>query len=366
MKKTKHQFSISSFVKLLTKNVLERNFDFPDRSSFVNFLTKVNVGFLVFGIFLYFASPIVAQTSAANQFEMTVFPPTAYLIVKPGTTITHRVLVRYDGDRAVNITPRLLDFTADGTSGTPQIKDSTSAKFINLQNLDKDFLKPFAMQPHSQVELVLEISPAAYESNGEYPLTLLLQAEPLTNFVLDGSQAQTSGAVASNVIISVQRDFENQGELEVSQVQVPRFIDSFGHIDFDVLAKNVGRNAVAAGGEIKLQHAWSNKELAHWFIHPDVILADNTRQLRTLAENPQDLELGEDFEFTERHYQSPFMLGPYEISVQLTSANQDENIIHQRNQRVIALPFSLFGAILLGLAIFFGYTRWEQSQQKKY
>ena len=47
-------------------------------------------------------TPIHAQTLDPD-LDLTVFPPTAYLVVKPGTEITHRVLLKYDGKVAVKV-----------------------------------------------------------------------------------------------------------------------------------------------------------------------------------------------------------------------------------------------------------------------
>ena len=62
---------------------------------------------------------------------------------------------------------------------------------------------------------------------------------PDTQVIFDGGSAQTSGAIASNVILSVQDDLDNQGELQIEKIQLPKIIDSFGVIKFTTLVKNV-------------------------------------------------------------------------------------------------------------------------------
>ncbi|MBU2542946.1 hypothetical protein KJ707_00035 [Patescibacteria group bacterium] len=315
----------------------------------------------------------LASTQALAQaldpdFSLTVFPPTVYLTIKPGSSMTHRILLKYDGKIAVKINPELVDFATDGLTGLPILQKPSKLGYIKLQNPDKQLGTPFLLKPNSQVELILKIDPPLHAKRAEYPLTLLLTAVPDTTVIFDGSSAQTSGAVASNVILSVQDDYDNQGELEIDHLKLPKIIDSFASIKFSTLVKNTGRNAVAVGGKIQLRHGWSGKELKKWFIYPDVVLAENTRQLRGLLQDPDALEPNQEITFEELSYKPPFLIGPYEVIVDVGSANQADNVIQQRTQQVIALPLSVIGLLGLGLILYLAYYRLEgkKLQQKQY
>lgn len=310
------------------------------------------------------------------DLNLTIFPSTAYLTVKPGTKITHRVLLRYNGKTALQITPQLLNFKADGLTGTPLLQDQTSIDWITLKSPEHQLNTPFNLQPGKQIELILEIAPPLHTKIAETPLSLVLTTAPTTSTIIgDGAgagtgaetdgNAHTTGAIASNIIVSVQHDFENKGQLQVEKIELPRFIDSFSTLRFSALAKNVGRNAVAAAGEMKLTHAWSGKELKHWFIYPDVVLAEKTRALRALLTDPQEVKPSAAVEFADLSYKPPFLIGPYKVTIELTSADNDSKAtntatttnqkpteFHQRSQTVFAFPFSIVILLILGVIIY--------------
>ena len=192
-----------------------------------------------------------------------------------------------------------------------------------------------------------------------------MTAIPETTVIYDGGSAQTSGAVASNVILSVQADLDNKGKLQINQIKLPKIVDSFSSIKFETIAKNEGRNGVAATGQIKLNHGWSGKELKKWYIYPDVVLANSTRQLRTLLQDPDDLSPEDELIFEETTYKPPFLIGPYEVTVDLSSANQTNNALHQRTQTIFALPLSVMGLLLLGVVIYIFYSKIEKRQQSQ-
>ena len=311
-------------------------------------------------VFLIIPSNISAQTLDPD-LDLTVFPPTAYLIVKPGTEITHRILLKYEGKVAVKILPELVDFTTDGLTGTPVLQKPSKLEYVTFQNPDKQLGVPFSLKPGSQTELILKINPPLHAKKDEFPLSLVMTAIPETTVIYDGGSAQTSGAVASNVILSVQADLDNQGKLQIDQIKLPKIVDSFSSIKFETIARNDGRNGVAAEGQIKLSHGWSGKELKKWYIYPDVILADSTRQLRTMFQNPDDLSPEDEIVFEDTNYKPPFLIGPYEVTVDLSSANQTNGALHQRTQTIIALPLSVMGLLLLGVVIYLIYSKIEKN-----
>ncbi len=317
------------------------------------------------------------------DLNLTVFPPTAYLIVKPGAEIEHKILIDYQGSVPIYLTPQLVDFTTDGQSGRPILGETTQLDFISLRNPDWQLGQPTRLKPATQIQLVLDIKPSVRTKLNEHPLSLILMAQPTIDIIRDGSRAQTSGAVASNIILSVQSDYQNLGELIIEQLKLPRLIDSFQNLKFSLKAYNEGRNAVAGQGEITLKHLWSDKTVKHWFIYPDVVLADNKRDLRGTLTDPTELEPDQVVEFEEFSYKPAFLLGPYELTVKLSDSSQvgtaqsqrqaeettdndnidQKDLVHQETKQVFAFPFSIIGALFLGVIILVVYDRFER--QKK-
>lgn len=325
------------------------------------------ISFLLALLFL-FPTQVEAQVSNPD-LDLTIFPPTAYLSIKPGTSLTHRVILKHEGTVGVKIVPELMAFTADGLTGTPILQEPAQLTYVKLQNPDKQLGTAFALSPGGQAELILTIDPPLHAKRGEQPLSLVLTAFPDTTVVFDGGSAQAAGAVASNVILSIQDDFDNQGKLQIEKIQLPKIVDSFASINFTVLVKNIGRNAAAATGQVRLNHGWSGKELKKWHIYPDVVLADNTRQLRALLQDPDDLKPEDEVNFEELSYKPPFLIGPYEVTIELSSANQPNGGFHQRTQTVIALPLSVIGLLGLGIGLYVLINKLGQKQpqnSKKY
>jgi hypothetical protein len=317
----------------------------------IKFMKLTTVFYLLFSFSLLLPLKANAQTITPD-LDLTVFPPTAYLTIKPGTSITHRVILKYEGSSRVKVLPELVDFTTDGLTGTPVLQKPSQLDYVKLQNPDKQLGSTFIIEPGAQVELVLTIDPPLHAKRGEQPLSLVLTAVPDTTVVFDGGSAQASGAVASNVILSVQNDFDNQAKLQIEKIQLPKIVDSFSSINFVVLVKNIGRNAAAATGQIRLNHGWSGKELKHWYVYPDVTLANSTRQLRALFQDPDDLNPEDEITFEQLNYKPPFLIGPYEVTINLSSANQPNSTTHQRTQTIIALPLSVIGLLIIGISLY--------------
>lgn len=321
-----------------------------------------------------------SEDSAVPDLDLAVFPPSAYLVVKPGSIVEHQVVINYEGAMPVYLTPVLVDFETDGLTGQPILKKPSQLDFISFKNSDWQLNQATRVKPDSKLQLTLEVSPPVHARLEEYPLSLVLTAKPSIDIIRDGSRAQASGAVASNIILSVQPDFKNLGELIIEQIKLPKIVDSFQSIDFKVITRNEGRNAVAAQGEIELTHLWSGKTIKHWFIYPDVVLAKNTRQLRGILADPSQLEPGQEIEFEELSYKPAFLLGPYRVTVELSDASQagsnqsdrdqeieqqnfdEQDLVYRETQEVLALPFSVLGLLVLGLIMFVVYSRWEKKK----
>ena len=324
-------------------------------------MPRLKLAILLLSLFLLAPLKVQAQSSKPD-LDLTIFPPTAYLTVKPGTSLTHRVILKYEGTVRVKILPELVDFTTDGLTGTPVLQKPTQIKYVKLQNPDKQLGTPFLLEPNSQVELVIEIDPPLHAKLGEQPLSLVLMAVPDTTVIFDGGSAQASAAIASNVILSVQNDFDNQGELQIEQIKLPKIVDSFASIKFETLVKNSGRNGAAITGQVRLNHGWSGKELKRWYIYPDVILANTTRQIRALIQDPDDLNPEDEVVFEELSYKPPFLIGPYEVTVEISSVNQPNSAFHQRSQTIIALPISIVGLLGLGVGLYILIHKLEKNK----
>jgi hypothetical protein len=313
-------------------------------------MKKYIAAIIFIALFLSMLAP-QARAQTIPDLDLLMFPASTYLQVIPGKSITHRVLFQYTGSQPIQVTPRVRDFTADGTTGIPVVQETVSFSSISLRNPNMKLGQPFVMQPNTKFDLVLEITPDSGVIEKEYHLILLATAEPMPGSLGSNSGAAASGVIGSNMIISVSPDGTNKGEIKMSKFPMSRFVDSFGEITIKALAENTGDTATVPKGSITMHH-WQGKELGNWFIYPDVILAKSTRLLRATPIDPSTVTEETKPDIVEMKYDAPFLLGPYTITTQLVDA---KNTATQHTTVVYAFPFSIIAVILLGLASYLTY-----------
>jgi len=99
----------------------------------IKFMKLKMISYLLFSLFFLLPSQVSAQ-SIAPDLDLTIFPPTAYLTIKPGTSITHRVILKYEGAIRVKVLPELVDFTTDGLN---RFANSSKTFSIRLHKITK-------------------------------------------------------------------------------------------------------------------------------------------------------------------------------------------------------------------------------------
>lgn len=302
-------------------------------------------------------SPAAGLGLSKAPFSLAVSPPTTYLAVKPGAALTHTFTLRNYGQQALKITTQITDFTADGTTGKPILGDGSV--FDKIINPDLNFGQEFIIEPGENRSLTLSFTISDQAITKEYPLTVLFHGEPIEkNGSSNRNLTAASGTVASNLIIFISDQSTRQGELIIDQIDYPRFIDSFGKINFKILARNLGPHALPITGQAAIKNLFQ-QSIIEYIFYPDYILGNSSRRVRNVELTAENID--SQGKIIEDHldklsdqfsYRSPFMIGPYQIEVQLE--NQTRQIT------VIALPFSGLALIFLGLLIFFGYKFLKQ------
>lgn len=305
----------------------------------------------------YAVPPATAQTR--NPIDLAVSPPVTYLQVKPGESATYQVRVEQQGTLPVYITPSFVDFESNGQTGQPELKQNSNFRFLTIDvpstNIENN---RFRLQPNSSKNVNITISPPLDAMEQEYPLSIFFNATP-DNSGLIGSGSDIQASVASNLVVFISGETSNRAELEVKNIRTWQVIDSLMPITFQILAENSGVHAGAAAGSASITN-WQGKTVAQFSFYPDMILADSSRLLRTspelnLSSNLQELdaealeEIDLDLLTTEFLAKEPFLLGVYEIEIQLrTKELEDSQEVITTTKKILAFPFSL---ILVGILI---------------
>lgn len=300
--------------------------------------------------------------SAASALDLKIYPPTAYLSVKPGAGINHQIKLKNDGFYTLEIVPALVNFHSDEKLGQTILEQKSDFTYLNLDGDSNKWGKSFILKPGEERALNFVIalpSDAKYE---EHHLSILFQAKQLSYSSASDKDTLISAILASNVVLFVGGDEQDRGELTIEQFFVPKIVDSFAGFSFSALVKNVGINATPIDGYIKISH-WPDQSTELYKLYPDMVLTDSKRLVRAMTEADlktlEKMEEGKDVQIaagndyatlkdkfineklrTKFIYKKGFLIGAYDLELKV-----GDDILQKR---VIALPFSiLFIAILL-------------------
>ena len=299
---------------------------------------------------------------AKDAMTLEVFPPTAYLFVKPGAGISHQITLKNTGKYTLTVTPQVVDFHADGLSGRAILEQTSDFKHISIAGDQEKWGESLTIKPGEQkaIPLVLAI-PGDFEQ-GEYYLSILFRAEQMLFGAGEkANQTLISGMLASNIILLCSSDEEDRSELIIEHFSLPRVVDSLMGIKFSALVKNIGFNAAPIEGQIKVSH-WPSTDIKIYKLYPDMVLAKSKRLVRGMSEeNLEKLEEleeqkavmeanDENFDFkkaqfirqnliSDFYYSKAFLLGAYDFQLKV-----GDDLLQQR---VVALPFSILGALFL-------------------
>lgn len=327
-------------------------------------LAFFSLTFLFFGFF--------TKVEADNSFSLKIYPPVAYLSVKPGAALGHQIELNNEGQFTLRVTPQLVDFHSDDMTGKVILESKSDNQYINIEGDPDNWGQEFTLRPGEKKVINLLIAAPSDAKYEEQHSSVLFQAEQL---FYEGQapedKSMVSGIIASNIILLTATDDENRGELIIDNFSLPRFVDSFMGIRFFAKVKNIGLNAIPVSGHFKVSH-WPETETEVYKLYPDMVLADSRRIVRAIKE--EDLEelealeeskevriaAGEDFDAqkeafiieklqSELFYKKSFLLGTYDFEIKV-----GDDILQKR---VIALPFSLF-AIFFLFPLFYLLLKW--------
>jgi hypothetical protein len=293
--------------------------------------------------FILFVSSVSKVSAQASRINLSISPPVTYLSIKPGESQTYQISAENLGDSTLEITPSLLDFEADNRTGQPVVKQTGTFKYIRINEGLSSFGESFELEPKQRKTIPVTIDIPRSEQEEEYAMTIFFTFKNKLEEQQKETQAKVAGTVGSNLILLVTRNDLDRGNIIVKNIKSMPTIDSFMPIRFTALAENIGKNATPASGSAKI-YDWQNKEVAQFKIHPDMVLANSSRELR---EN--------DFLSNEFRFKKPFLIGIYRITVELNKNTSPDTETFTLNKTIVALPFSIIILPLCGFMMYSGY-----------
>lgn len=330
--------------------------------------------FVISFLFFLLLASFQRKTFAASALDLKIYPPVAYLSVKPGAGINHQIKISNSGLYTLEITPALVDFHSDDKTGLVILEQKSDFNYLNLDGDPDKWGKSFLLKPGEEKPLNFVIALPSEARYQEHYLSILFQTKQLSYSSVANENTLVSAVVASNVILLVSADDQNRGELSIEQFFLPKIADSFVGFSFSALVKNIGVNATPIEGHIKISH-WPNQNLETYELYPDMVLAGNRRLVRAMAE--EDLKTlekmeeakavalanGEDYEAKKAKfineklrdkffYKKGFLIGAYDLELKVG----DDFL----QKRIVVLPFSI-----LLIAIFLPLLYWFFTLLKK-
>lgn len=306
-------------------------------------------------------SPALAQGSQ-SPFSLSVSPSTAFFAVKPGESRMHSVQLRNKGAGPVTVMPKLVDFSADGISGTPILKNEST--FPYLANA-KDVLSPITIQPGQQATIPFVIKPDEKALQQEYHLTILFEQQPS----LVANTSSVVPTVGSNLVVLISGEAPKP-LLKVISLQTFKVIDSFRPLVFKPLAENQGNAAGIASGSATVKD-WRGRTIASFPLYPDVVLSQTTRELRAakpaapvLPDDPK-AEIATKLQPTAFSIKQFMFLGPYRIEFAITDPASPDTAATLQAFTLFALPISAVIAVAgtAGVLIAVRYFRHRMRRQ---
>lgn len=302
-----------------------------------------------------------SRVSAASPFDLQVYPPVAYLSVKPGAGINHQIILKNNGLYTMEITPVLVNFHTDEQTGQVVLEQKSDFTYLNLEGNPDNWQKSFVLKPGEERPLNFVIALPSDAPYAEHRLSILFQAQQLSFASAAQQGSIISAIVASNVVVLVAADEVNRGELIIEHLSLPKFADSFVGFSFSALVRNIGSNATPVSGHFKVSH-WPETTPVVYELYPDMVLATDKRlvramteaelkELTALEESKAVLEAaGEDFAAkknafirqklkTEFFFKRPIMIGAYDVELKV-----GDSLLQKR---VVVLPFSMLLIALL-------------------
>jgi hypothetical protein len=289
-----------------------------------------------------------ASISAQSDYALSVYPPSAYLKIKPGTTASHTIELTNTTTNTIVVTPKVFDSKPKADSGYPEMQPTFSFPFLSDQVQQ---MSPIVIKPGETNNFSLNFTVPPEAITKEYPLTVLFSStieQTSINNQAD-SNSKLYGVIGANLVILVSGDETLPNLLQVANIAAPRFLDSLRGLSFTPMLINQGVQTVVASGSATIVDTFGKTVFQAQF-YPDMVLGKQQRSARALT--PQkNSKLPEPTVFS---YDPLFLLGKYTITTKIIDVQG--NISNSHTKTVIALPYS-FLIVLFFISVGWVFSR---------
>ncbi len=286
--------------------------------------------------------------SAQSDYALSVYPPSAYLKIKPGTSASHTIELTNTTTNTIVVTPKVFDSKPKADSGYPEMQPTFSFPFLSEQVQQ---MSPIVIKPGETNSFSLHFTVPPEAITKEYPLTVLFSStiEQANTINQADSNSKLYGVIGANLVVLVSNDETLPNLLQVVDISMPRFLDSLRELSFTPMLVNQGVQTVIASGSATIVDTFG-KTVFQAQIYPDMILGKQQRSARALSPQIDSKPLAP----VVFSYDPLFLLGKYTITTKIID-NQG-NSSNSYTKTVVALPYS-FLIVILFISIGWVFSR---------
>ena len=338
--------------------------------------------FLTFLLLLYF---IATPKASATGLSLGVFPPIIQIQADPPSNFKTPITIQNLGEETANLDIILKPFTAkDSENGEINYLSTSPLIFQRMQIFEGDrAVKNITLAPSEQKKLNFHIGIPKDEPISDYYFSIVFIRSSLlpggSQDSRDGGTSQTTGGVATNVLLSIGK---GQAKGIIEEFSSPLFLEK-GPVPFTVRVKNTGEHVIAPIGQILIKNFFG-QTVGKVDLLPVNILAGTVRAIPDRSSSQEDRgqktqdrlqkngnnsnEQSPDSGFLSNpksvfrppssvlmraYWGESFLLGPYTAT--LTLALSDEGPVYKKNINFYGAPtqaiIGLIVAILIVISI---------------
>jgi hypothetical protein len=318
---------------------------------------KIITLILIFIILLF----QLAKTVSAQGVDLGIYPPIFQIQTIPPADVSVPFFIQNFQDQSVELSITVRAFTSsDNENGEIVFLQDTNPfpdPFLNnrIKVLDNNnAVSSLIISPKQKRNLTLEVKIPNNEPKGDYYFSLVFSSngKPLNT----GNFSLASGAVASNILLSVGPLGKTQGLIE--NFSAPLFVTQ-GPVPFNVRIKNTSDHYIAPKGDISIKNMFG-QTVGKVNLLPVNILSNTIRRIPDSLQSgtAKDSDYNKIKAVVEKNgfpvavWPERFLFGPYTATI--TIALSDQGPLFVRKVSFFAFPAEYMLGILLiiGIVIF--------------
>ena len=300
---------------------------------------------------LLFMAPKDKASAQRSNISLSISPPLADIIVKPGKNVVLAFNIENSGAGTLEVTPVIHGLRAD-KEGRPVFDFQTPApEYVDLQNVDRKLNQSFLLPPGKKDQLILRIKPGEKVPEQDIYLSLVLYAKNKEHAQFSSSATSAQGGIATNILLTISQSGVRQSDLQIEKFELPLVIDTFSTIHPSLLFKNKGKNLAIIDGTVEIQSNLSRQTVKTFTLLQENVLSGGVRKGRASQPDPTESKSSIPAELA---FHPPALFGPYTVIVSLRNAPP-------KQKTVWALPIT---PLLACLAFWLIYTASKRARKQ--